>query len=554
MKHKILLLLIALTSFQTFSQTTYTFNGIGDWTNVANWSSGNYPGTTVDANEIVEIYGKVTIALGTTITNNGSILSGSNANNESAEVSILGGFVNNKTINFSRAIITVSASASITTNATSEMIITNSSKLNNFGSIAILGGTVSINSSVSSITNDGTGTISNSGALKVLSGTFENKSTANNSVINNGLFQIDLGNVINKRVFFNNTNGNLLVAKTFTNESTGSINNSGVITVTGFGVSLINSGSLINNNKINLEDSSKLNMATSSSVFTNEGDVLVSSNSTIENNSSNFSLDNGIIKNAGTINNNSSILINAFGELENNGTLNNNFGAPINNFGRLSGINTVHSGSFTNGSYLSPGNRNDATGLYKLDSFFTSYIQTATGSLDIDLAGNIAGDNYDQLIVNRDATLNGNLFVTLLNGFEPAAGDVFTILREGRNLSGTFANVYLPTLSGGKVWNAVEYNNTDGVRISVSTTLSVSDFDKNSLKVKIYPNPAQNVVNVEADGTNEIELYDTNGRSVIKKQISENKNSIDISSLSKGIYMLKVSTGNSIGNFKIIKQ
>ena len=541
MKYKLLLLMLVLTASKTFSQTTFTFNGIGDWTNTANWSLGNYPGTTVDANEIVEIYGKATIAIGTTITNNGSILSGSNANNESAEVNILGSFVNNKTINFSRAIITVSANANITTNATSEMIITNSSKLNNFGSITILGGIISINSLSSSIINDGSGTMTNFGALKVLSGTFENKSTANNSVINNGLFEITSGSVINRGIFFNNTNGNLLVSRTFTNESTGRINNSGVITVTGFGSALINSGSLINNNKINLEDSSKLNMAISSSVFTNEGDVLVSSNSTIENNSSNFSLDNGIIKNAGTINNNSSILINGFGELENNGTLNNNFGAPINNFGRLSGINAVHSGSFTNGSYLSPGNRNDATGLYKLDSSSTSYIQTATGSLDIDLAGNIAGDNYDQLIVNRDATLNGNLFVTLRNGFEPAAGDVFTILREGRVLSGTFTAVYLPTLTGGKVWNAVEYNNTDGVRISVSTTLSAANFDKESLKFKIYPNPVTDKLYVSGvSAISNASVYDFNGRRILEAELSNNNSSIDLSTIPFGVYLLKV--------------
>lgn len=541
MKHKIIIFLLVLTFSNAFSQTTFTFNGIGDWTNTANWSLGNYPGTTVDANEIVEIYGKVTIALGTTITNNGSVLTGSNANNESAEFNILGSLVNNKTINFSRAIITVSANANITTNATSEMIITNSSKLNNFGNITIFGGIISINSSVSSIINDGNGTISNSGALKVLNGTFENKSTVNNSVVNNGLFEIALGNVINRGIFLNNTNGNLLVSRTFTNESAGRINNTGVITVTSFGAALINSGSLINNNIINLEDSSKLNMAISSSVFTNEGDVLVSSNSTIENNSSNFSLDNGIIKNAGTINNNSSILINGFGELENNGTLNNNFGAPINNFGRLSGINAVHSGSFTNGSYLSPGNRSDATGLYKLDSFFTSYIQTTNGSLDIELAGNIAGDNYDQLIVNRDATLAGNLFVTLINGFEPAAGDVFTILRKGRNLSGAFTAVYLPTLTGGKVWNAVEYNNTDGVRISVSTTLGVADFNKESLKFKVYPNPVTDKIYVSGVSTiSSAFVYDLNGRRILETEVSNVNSSIDLSKLTFGAYLLKV--------------
>lgn len=71
---------------------------------------------------------------------------------------------------------------------------------------------------------------------------------------------------------------------------------------------------------------------------------------------------------------------------------------------------------------------------------------------------------------------------------------------------------------------------------------------------KIYPNPTQNIVNIEVDGLNEVEVYDINGRFLIKKQMPENKNSVDISSLSKGIYILKVSTENGIGNFKIIKE
>ena len=543
MKYKLLLLMLVLTASKTFSQTTFTFNGIGDWTNTANWSLGNYPGTTVDANEIVEIYGKVTVDQPTIITNNGAISSFSSANGDNSEINIFGGLVNNKNINFSRATITVAVGGRIVTNGTSELVITNSTQLTNTGRIVIFGGLISINSLSSSIINDGTGAVSNYGILKVLSGTFENKSTVNNSIYNNGMFEIANGNVINRGVFFNDVNGVLLNSKTFSNESTGRIDNSGQITVTSFGAAIINSGNLNNNKNISLQDSSKLNMAISSSIFTNQdtGIVVVSNNSSIENNSSDFSIRGGKVINGGTIDNNTSIFIGGVGELENNGTLNNNFGATINNFGRLSGINTVHSGSFTNGSILSPGNTNDATGLYKLDSFFTSYVQTVSGSLNIQLAGNVAGDNYDQVIVNRDATLNGTLNVSLLNGFEPNTGAVFTILREGRNLSGTFATVNLPILTGGKVWNAVEYNNTDGVRISVSTALSVSDIDNESLKFKIYPNPVTDKINVSGVSTiSNASVHDFNGRRILETELSNVNSSIDLSMLPFGVYLLKI--------------
>ena len=546
------ILFLVLTFSNTFAQTTYTFNGIGDWTNVANWSSGNYPGTTVDANENVEIYGKATIAVGTTITNNGSILTGSNANNESAEINILGILINNKSINFSRAIITAALNSTVITGNASEMIITNSTKLTNFGRLEMKGGLVSINSLTSSIINDGKGSISNyGGTFKVLSGTLENK-TETSGFFNTAMFEIANGNVINKGNFTNNENGVFFNSRTFSNELTGYFYNRGQLTVSGFGAAIINSGIFNNSKNVKVLNSGKINSTTGSRFISQTalGSVDISAGSLIENNSLEFNIREGKMINNGTIENNTLIFIGG-GEIENNGTLNNNFGATIKNYATLSGINIEHKGSFTNESILSPGNSVKATGLYKLDSFFTSYIQTATGSLNIQLAGNIAGDTYDQVIVNRDATLNGTLNVSLLNGFEPSLGQVFTILREGANLSGTFATVNLPILSGGKFWNAVEYNNTDGVRISVSTTLGVSNFNKESLKFKIYPNPATDKIYVSGiSDISNVSVYDFNGRKILENELSNVNSGIDLSNLPFGVYLLKIQDET----FKFVKK
>ena len=546
------ILFLVLTFSNTFAQTTYTFNGIGDWTNVANWSSGNYPGTTVDANENVEIYGKATIAVGTTIINNGSILTGSNANNESAEINILGTISTDKNINFSRAIITIALNGTVITGNASEMIITNSTKLTNFGRLEMKGGLVSINSLTSSIINDGKGSISNyGGTFKVLSGTLENK-TETSGFFNTAMFEIANGNVINKGNFTNNENGVFFNSRTFSNELTGYFYNRGQLTVSGFGAAIINSGIFNNSKNVKVLNSGKINSTTGSRFISQTalGSVDISAGSLIENNSLEFNIREGKMINNGTIENNTLIFIGG-GEIENNGTLNNNFGATIKNYATLSGINIEHKGSFTNESILSPGNSVKATGLYKLDSFFTSYIQTATGSLNIQLAGNIAGDTYDQVIVNRDATLNGTLNVSLLNGFEPSLGQVFTILREGANLSGTFATVNLPILSGGKFWNAVEYNNTDGVRISVSTTLGVSNFNKESLKFKIYPNPATDKIYVSGiSDISNVSVYDFNGRKILETELSKVNSGIDLSNVPFGVYLLKIQDET----FKFVKK
>src|SRR5262249_49161466 len=60
--------------------------------------------------------------------------------------------------------------------------------------------------------------------------------------------------------------------------------------------------------------------------------------------------------------------------------------------------------------------------------------------------GGTAGADYDQLVVNGFATLSGTLQITLVNGYQPQAGDQFQplLFAQGR---GTFAR-YAGDVSG----------------------------------------------------------------------------------------------------------
>ena len=68
----------------------------------------------------------------------------------------------------------------------------------------------------------------------------------------------------------------------------------------------------------------------------------------------------------------------------------------------------------------------------------------AVSTLVIELAGVALGTHYDSLDVAGEATLGGELEVELLDGFEPALGDVFTIL-SASSIAGTFDTLTLPT-------------------------------------------------------------------------------------------------------------
>ncbi|HSM23341.1 MAG TPA: autotransporter outer membrane beta-barrel domain-containing protein, partial [Anaerolineaceae bacterium] len=121
-----------------------------------------------------------------------------------------------------------------------------------------------------------------------------------------------------------------------------------------------------------------------------------------------------------------------------------------------SGAELVGSGTLSsnlvNGGTVSPGN---SPGIITVDG---DYTQESDGFLEIELGGDVAGTDYDQLQVTGAASLNGNLNVSLIDGFMPSNGDQFLIL-DAESLSGTFTTINLPTLSNGLEWQT-EYTAT----------------------------------------------------------------------------------------------
>lgn len=78
-----------------------------------------------------------------------------------------------------------------------------------------------------------------------------------------------------------------------------------------------------------------------------------------------------------------------------------------------------------------------------------NFRQSTTGQLLFELASTTA---FDRLSVSGLATLNGELAVTLLNGYSPHVGDSFDLLDWGSR-SGHFATLSLPTLTAGLGWD-----------------------------------------------------------------------------------------------------
>jgi hypothetical protein len=121
------------------------------------------------------------------------------------------------------------------------------------------------------------------------------------------------------------------------------------------------------------------------------------------------------------------------------------------------GVDVMNSGGMSAG--FSPG-------LLTIDANFA---QTATGRLDAELAGTMAGVDYDQLFVSGLASLDGLLAVSLVETYLPAAGNMFDLLLA-ETILGTFSNVMLPVLPASLAWDlryVLDPSNTDVLRLSV---------------------------------------------------------------------------------------
>ena len=144
-------------------------------------------------------------------------------------------------------------------------------------------------------------------------------------------------------------------------------------------------------------------------------------------------------------------------------------GTVICQEGTCSGSGTVSGDLNNSGGTISPGN---SPGVLTVDG---DYTQGAGGTLAIELAGTSPGDEYDRLVVNGQANLEGTLAVTLLDSFTPLDGHTFDIL-DFNSVSGDFDSLNLP---GGFDWN---WDVNTGV-LSVGSVVGglAGDFDGNGV-------------------------------------------------------------------------
>ena len=129
-----------------------------------------------------------------------------------------------------------------------------------------------------------------------------------------------------------------------------------------------------------------------------------------------------------------------------------------------------------------------------------------------------------------DSSASGNYSLEALTGLTP--GDVIYIgvWRYGTTLDGDFL-----------------------VSAYDASLLSNSSFENENFRS--YPNPVQDVLNLSYNKTiSNVAVFNLLGQQVMTKGISSNQSQIDMSQLSAGTYMVKVTADNQVKTIKVIKE
>ena len=108
-----------------------------------------------------------------------------------------------------------------------------------------------------------------------------------------------------------------------------------------------------------------------------------------------------------------------------------------------------------------------------------------------------------------------------------------------------------------EVNNTVSYTFNDPVSFKAVTasssdaTLTVEDIYPLDSRISVYPNPTANRIYIQAENITKAELFDLRGRKVK----ATNQKQIDLSDITSGSFILKVTTDNNYTeSFKIIKE
>jgi hypothetical protein len=134
---------------------------------------------------------------------------------------------------------------------------------------------------------------------------------------------------------------------------------------------------------------------------------------------------------------------------------------------------------------------------------------------------------------------------------------VASIINDLNNTS-SLAGIQLPEGTTTIIWTVTDNaGNTESCSINITVNVYTTGVKKIQEEgILIYPNPTSEKINFEFANNNiqKIIIYDISGRALIKKTEIRKKETIDLSSLKNGFYIINIHADNNVITTKIIKE
>ena len=142
---------------------------------------------------------------------------------------------------------------------------------------------------------------------------------------------------------------------------------------------------------------------------------------------------------------------------------------------------------------------------------------------------------------------------------ETEIAELQTIAERNTGVSSAYANSVLCFFYGICRDEELDLDFDIDAPMNSKSTTAVAESDAEQLAIYVYPNPADEELNILLnslpEGRTTIEFHDVTGRLVLSEEIKGNSTSINISSLRQGVYMYRIVNGdNVIARDRIVKE
>ncbi|MET3537261.1 T9SS type A sorting domain-containing protein [Chryseobacterium limigenitum] len=159
------------------------------------------------------------------------------------------------------------------------------------------------------------------------------------------------------------------------------------------------------------------------------------------------------------------------------------------------------------------------------------------------------------------ADYNSNYFLLFENKLISYSPQGATQTINGSNIfsDGYSANFAFKNI---KVYNNALYllvcnyneNKIQLIKYNINTTnLNTDNIPNNKINISVYPNPVKDILNIETDKrVEDVKVYDSSGKLI--NSLSFDNNKLNISTLSKGFYLIKIKVGDTYITKKFVKE